>query len=252
LLRVSIRPVPVVYSPHCFAYERHDVPPFARVAFRAVERQLARVQQTIAAVSPYEAELARALGGKASVRLTPNASLRRARAIRLPQRRQIVTVGRISPQKDPRFLVEVARIVGSRASFTWVGDGDTKSREELHEAGVRVTGWLTPEAAQAELDAADLYFHPARWESSPFALVEAAFSGLPVMTRSIPALRSLGYWQSGASPREAADEVLATFGDLERSALVVQATADARRQNSPEIAATAIREAYSEAVRVCR
>ena len=55
----SQRDVPIVYTPHCFSYERRDVGPVVRALLRAAEGLLARNTSVIAACSPREAQLAK-------------------------------------------------------------------------------------------------------------------------------------------------------------------------------------------------
>ncbi|MEV4513131.1 glycosyltransferase [Dactylosporangium sp. NPDC049525] len=187
----------ILFTPHCFSFERTDVPPSASRLLRAAERAVAASTDLAVCVSPREADLAAELGIPAVV--VPNTTrARTARPDRRPDRRgrdgSIVTVGRVGPQKDPGFLLRVKALLAGHAgvTWTWVGGGDARGEAALRAAGVRVTGWRSPAEVRHHLAAADVYLHTAAWEGCPLSLLEAAASGLPLVARSIPALDSLG------------------------------------------------------------
>ncbi|GAA3224123.1 glycosyltransferase family 4 protein [Dactylosporangium siamense] len=183
----------ILYTPHCFGFERTGGPAPVNRVLRAAERAVAASTDLAVCGSPREADLARALGMPAVV--VPNTT--RVRTAR-PDRRHdgsIVTVGRVRAQKDPAFLLRVKALLdrdhpGTR--WTWVGGGDPRAEAALRAAGVRVTGWRSPAEVRNHLAAADVYLHTAAWESCPLPLLEAAAAGLPLVARSIPALDSLG------------------------------------------------------------
>lgn len=187
----------VLYSPHCYYFERKDIGGVARAAARLFENAVGRRRDLVVAVSPHEAKLAEACGSTAVV--VPNTS-RRPRVVRANgwqnEKPRVVTVGRICAQKDARFFSEVVRVCRNRnlvVEWVWVGDGDSAAKSELESVGVRVTGWISANAVSRELASADAYLHTALWESSPMSLIEAAMQGLPIVARSIPALVSLGF-----------------------------------------------------------
>lgn len=207
-LRTSYR---LVYTPHCFAFERRDIGSAQRFAFRFIERILARRTDLLAACSPREIELARELGYR-ELRLVPNraepftderelAPVETAR--KETSKLRVVTAGRISPQKDPSFF---ANVVGScnsdRTEFVWIGGGDDSLISTLARRDVHVTGWLTRDATNRELTRADLYIHTASWEGFPIAIIEAHRRGLPVLVRKIPAFNYLPDDVTAATPAE--------------------------------------------------
>jgi glycosyltransferase involved in cell wall biosynthesis len=206
---------PTVYTPHCFAFERKDVSPAARTAFRAVERFLAARTDAFCAVSPREAELARELGRGAAVSYIPNIARipraiqerreHRARGTRRPM--VIATVGRVCAQKGPDFFAEAAALAGEQiagmTSWVWIGGGDPEREAILRGAGVTVTGWCNRESALSALADADVYVHTAEWEGAPLTLLEASALGIPVVARSLPALQSLGVERLAHDPRAA-------------------------------------------------
>ncbi|MGN6780312.1 MAG: glycosyltransferase [Marmoricola sp.] len=186
----------IVYSPHCFAFERRDLGRTERLAYRTVERVLARRTHLLVAVAPHEMELAAALGHR-RIAYAPNRTTATigGRA-RFAERPRIVAVGRICRQKDWRYFLHVKRYaeeqLGLDATWSWLGGGEAAAEARLTSAGVEVTGWIDRGAVLAELTQAQIYLHTAAWEAAPISVLEAAALGLPLALRSIAPLCSLG------------------------------------------------------------
>lgn len=190
----------VVYTPHCYAFERTDVPFLLRAGFWLVEAAMSRTGGYVAASSPREAELARRLGRRTSVVYVPCAP--RIGPIERPgagpdrgQGLRVMTVGRLAPQKDPDFFARAARASRATAADTrwiWVGGGRPAYERLLRAAGVEVTGWLTREDSLRWLSTADVYVHTAAWEGAPMSVLEAAALNLPILARRSAALEALG------------------------------------------------------------
>ncbi|MGO2516948.1 MAG: glycosyltransferase, partial [Corynebacterium variabile] len=104
-------------------------------------------------------------------------------------------VSRVTPQRDPAFFAEVARLVRARrpeTRFVWIGDGDGKDAsltDLLTDAGVEVTGWLTGEELRSRTAELSLVVHTARWDGFPMSVLEVRRTGVPLLVRDIPALR---------------------------------------------------------------
>jgi glycosyltransferase involved in cell wall biosynthesis len=199
--------VPVIYSPHCFAFERRDVSGLRRAVYRMTETVLARLTAGFVCVSPHEAALARALRRRAVVRYVAN-YFEPGPAATAPGATpgedgvlRLVSVGRISPQKDPAMFAEVVRSLngtGTRTEACWVGDGDDEgARQALVGAGVRITGWLPARRVPEILATHSLYVHTATWEALPIAVMEAMRVGLVVLVRHNEAYTDLlpAAWQ---------------------------------------------------------
>lgn len=212
------------YSPHCYAFERLDVPAFVRWAFRVTESMLARVTDVVVAVSPHEAMLARSLCAKSDVVTVSNLAQMSPFVPHGNESRRVVTVGRISAQKAPERYAAVAAESPDDIEFVWIGDGDPALRQKLETSGVRVTGWLDAASVRDELRLAALYLHTADWEASPMSIAQALGEGTPVICSELPTLRSLGYLTVEASKSEISRAVVAFFDD-ERYRSMVQASA---------------------------
>ena len=185
----------LVYSPHCFAFERRDLSPVIRMLVRAAERMLARNTDAFAVCSPAEARAAVKLSRRgARVIHVPN--LARVPALAMLEHRdphRVVTVGRIGAQKDPDFyreaVLHLRRNGRPGVDARWIGDGDDRvARARLERSGIPVSGWLSSFDAACALGGAGAYLHTARWEGFPIAILEALELGVPVIARDVPAL----------------------------------------------------------------
>lgn len=107
----------------------------------------------------------------------------------LKKKYNICTVGRISSQKNPLFIVEVMKelfVKRDDCDFVWVGTGDMeeqikkkideyKIHDRMHMLGSR------SDVADI-LRSADLFFLPSYFEGLAIVLIEAQAAGLPCVT----------------------------------------------------------------------
>ncbi len=185
----------VVYSPHCFAFERQDVSTLRRRLFRGIEAALTDRTDLFAAVAPHELDLAAELGHQHLAyvpnRVAHHAPLRAHHDTPL----RIAAVGRVCPQKDWPAFLRLRRYVATHLAvptrWTWIGGGDAVDEDALRAADVEVTGWLDHEALLHRLADQQVYLHTAAWEAAPISILEAADLGLPMAVQSIPSLDSL-------------------------------------------------------------
>lgn len=187
--------VKVVYSPHCFAFERTDVSAVRRRTYAAIERALVPRTDVFAAVAPHELDLAAGLGHE-HLAYVPNRTIAadRPRAtFSLPLR--IAAVGRLSAQKDAATFVRLSRYVRTHldvpTEWTWIGGGEDRDEQVLRDADIDVTGWIPHDRLLGRLSSQQVYVHTAAWEAAPISILEAAALGLPMAVRSIPSLDSL-------------------------------------------------------------
>lgn len=237
----------IVYSPHCFAFERLDLASPIRRLLRSVEWILGRRRQSVAAVCAYEAKTAQRLVARSSqVVLVPNVSDYQPQPLDIPSNSgvHIVTCGRIGPQKDPKFFADLASHLDPNSRLTWIGDGDVTLRSELESAGVNVTGWIDADSIAETFRAATLYVHTAQWEASPYALLDAAQSNLPILTKSIPSLESLGYVSVPGDARALAQAVRRFFQEPSYADHVAKVTREVVERNSQKELAAALATVY--------
>jgi glycosyltransferase involved in cell wall biosynthesis len=224
-----------VFTPHCYGFERNDLK-VVRPLLRAVERRLSGRVDVIAACSEREAALSVDALGADNVALLPNtpsqhtfdeiASIHDDGPPDSDSDRvlTVATVGRITRQKDPRFMIDVVRAVertriDSSIRFVWIGGGNRRNEDALRAAGVCVTGWSSRRESLATLAAADVYLHTAAWEGMPLALIEALHLGLPVVARRIEALDELCLPTGGTTPDEIASALVALNDPFAREQL---------------------------------
>jgi glycosyltransferase involved in cell wall biosynthesis len=209
-------PARVVYTPHCYAFERTDVGPVARSAFWLAEAALSLRGGQVAACAPYEAELARSLPGHQQVVYVPNIAAPDAVASAGVVRRReggpmvVTAVGRLAPQKAPEMFADAARMrrhAGDPGRWVWVGGGEADLERRLRSAGVEVTGWLPRRQALEELAAGDVYVHTAAWDGAPITVLEAAAAGVPILARRTAAMVALGVEPLFDTAEELADLV---------------------------------------------
>ncbi|MBM3285790.1 MAG: glycosyltransferase family 4 protein [Candidatus Eisenbacteria bacterium] len=108
-------------------------------------------------------------------------------------------LGRLAPQKDPLFLIDVVRHLKGAMPGGWTlriaGDGPLakRLREGLADgcpAGSLV--WMGEiDHAEDFLDELDLLLFPSRWEGQPLAVLEAMQAGVVVLGSQIAALDEL-------------------------------------------------------------
>lgn len=250
----SIPPAHIVYSPHCYAFERVDVALPVRGAFRIAESFLARRTGIVVAASPREVALARRLRGRQRVICVPHAVRipSSIATVRPPEGEVVaVAVGRICRQKDPDFLAEAsneARRNRWPIRWVWIGDGDPARRRRLESAGVHVTGWLPREDVVGRLGMAHVYVHTALWEVAPtMAMLEAAAAGLPLVMRSLPDLVTLGLHGLVRTPPALAAAVRRMTDPRYRAEHAARCQ-EALRHHAPEVQAERLATAYGAPV----
>lgn len=240
---------PLVYTPHCYAFERHDVTWPVRQAFRAVEWLLSFNTTAYGACSPREATLSRWPLRRPRVVAIPNVQPRGQQWPRRESRSEVLRIvgnGRLGPQKDPDFFaaaIAAAARVHPFIEAVWVGDGEPRYVDVLEANGVTVTGWLSRSEALQTMAGADLYLHTASWEGFPISILEAAGLGLPVVSRLRPYLRGVDMPAVLRSP----DEFVGVVGDLRRPGALDtlrQLTAAALSGNSDAHQRVALGELY--------
>ena len=181
----------LVYTPHCYAFERRDISAPVRAAFWAAEALLAVNTSAFAACSAREYDLSGWPTRRAPRHLVPNIAPAAVVGGAQPSRERLLVIGggRLSPQKDPAFFLAVVRRLRTKhpeLRALWLGDGEAADRAALEAGGVEVSGWLPRAAGLTILSTADLYLHSARWEGFPLMVAEAAALGVPTLVRRLP------------------------------------------------------------------
>jgi glycosyltransferase involved in cell wall biosynthesis len=240
---------PLLYTPHCYAFERCDLSWPMRQSFRAAEWLLSFNTTAFGTCSPREASLSRWVIRAPRVVAIPNVSPADlpVRCASVPGRPiRVVGNGRLGPQKDPRFFAEaIAAAAAASPGLTgvWVGDGDASYVDLMKAHGVEVTGWLTRREALAVMAECDLYLHTALWEGFPISIMEAAGIGLPVVARRRRYLEGFDMPCVVDDPADAA-RVLLALGDDGALEMLRAQTAHALDDNTDTHQRAALRELY--------
>lgn len=202
-MAVSRRRTPIVYTPHCYSFERRDISPIERGLYWVAEAALSLNTTAYAACSMREKRLSAWLGSKAE--FVPNTAprdvmergeLAEPSELARPSTDilRVVGAGRNSKQKDIGFfldcIVELRR-AGIAVDARWIGGDETLNRI-ANPYGVSVSGWVTREQALIAMSQADLYIHTARWEGFPIAVLEAIALGVATVVRDISAFEGVG------------------------------------------------------------
>lgn len=117
-----------------------------------------------------------------------------------PSSKQLVCVGRLSPQKGQLLLVEAfadAIDSGVDATLVLAGDGDMRGEIERVAAArglgdrLRITGWISGEQVRQELLASRALVLPSFAEGLPMVIMEAFAVGRPVLTTYIAGIPEL-------------------------------------------------------------
>jgi glycosyltransferase involved in cell wall biosynthesis len=238
----------VIYTPHCYSFERRDVTPFKQASLWLAEAATALRIKHIAACSPREADLARSLPGRHEVTYVPNVGRRTASTVQAKAgvRPVIAAAGRVARAKGPAVIAsaaERARNAGTQVDWIWIGGGSRPLEERLRQANVHVTGWIPADNALDLLATADIYVHAAEWDAAPLCILEANEAGVPIIARRNPATEALGLQPMFDTVDELL-EIVAQYPDGTAFRLAHECGARLRRHHSDANQSSALNSAY--------
>ena len=189
---------PTVYSPHGYSFEMRDHSTVRRTAYRLVEAVVARRVTLIGAVSSDEAELVRRKLHHRRVVVVQNGIPELDEPVTPRARggadaRRAVTMGRISPQRQPEACARILHELRDVAECSWIGGPAVDSPHAcgLRLADIPITGWMPRNDALRELERAQLYLHWTAWDGQPLSVLEAMARDVVVVAHDIPPLREL-------------------------------------------------------------
>ncbi len=211
---LKLRRARLVYTPHCYAFEREDISTFARLLYKTLEKVMLNKIDVVAGCSQRECDLAISIGAKRAELLNNYVSYQGEERGQITNATpfNIVILGRVAPQKDPKFLIETLSLLDHselqhELEVTWIGGGDQDLEQDLRDAGVKVTGMLPRDEVVKQLKTSDMYLHTAAWEGMPLTILEAAKLQLPMVIRSIGATKDLNYPFLAHTPAEMAKQI---------------------------------------------
>lgn len=245
-------PSPVVYEPHCYAFE--DVT--RRKAFRALfwfaEYLASHRTASVLTLSPREERLANQLNASTPVHSLPNVPtlpvLPPLTNTGRPSNRSVYMIGRAAPQKDPLFFVQVTqevRCLLDDVEFVWIGDGELSQIDLLERHDIRVTGWLEQAEIAQELRQAGVYVHSAAYEGFPLSVLDAASQGVPIVAREIPCFDGTSLVRA-QSPLDMAHKVVEALTDMDVRESVVARGYELLKYMNETNQVKALERAYAE------
>jgi glycosyltransferase involved in cell wall biosynthesis len=193
------RRVPVVYSPHLFAFAGHFDRSAERVSYRAVEQALARATDRFVCVCEAEAVLARGLGHPGRVRVVPYGVPEAGEGepdARMTQLRRagpvVCGLAVLSPRKGIDTLVDAAPEVLKAvpdAQFAIWGYGPElgalRDRAEAGGAGHAIHFLGPATDPLSVLRGADTFVVPSWAEAFPYVILEAMSVGRPIVATDV-------------------------------------------------------------------
>lgn len=212
----------VIYTPHCYAFERTDISKIKRCFFYFAERLLALKPTTVAGCSPREVTLGNELAFKVFKKKISNIFLTNYSSIthkwQNPNNsiKRVIMIGRICPQKDANFFIQTFKqlqLLDSSIKFYWIGNGADNDINKLLLNGITCSGWLSREELVDEVLNSDLYFHCAAWEGNPMSVLEVSRMEMPIVGRKIPSLESIGLKQLSTTPEGCAQLIYKHFNN---------------------------------------
>lgn len=200
LARLAHPAIPVLYTPHGYAFAGHFSSRAQRRLYRGVERALAPLASRVVCVCEAEARLARSVGAPRRVRVVHNgiepADLRGAvdpRVAELSARGPVIgALSLLRPGKGIETLIDALPAVLARhpnAQVAICGEGPdldalrTRARLAGVAAAVRFLG-PTPEPLEA-IRGFDVLVHPSWAESFPYVILEAMSLGRAIVASDV-------------------------------------------------------------------
>ena len=202
--------IPVVYSPHGFAFDAGNVSSSVGSLYALVEKIMARFTAQIITVSDAERKsaLARGIGGpdlfttihsgidvKQFELAVDRDSLHHI--LDVPVDAALIgTVGRLNQQKAPFDFVRLVALIQQSCEniyFIWIGDGDLKeqalnlARQLGVETKIRFVGSRSDVIPL--LRGMDCFVLTSHWEAFPIVILEAMASQLPIVASDLPGVR---------------------------------------------------------------
>ncbi|WP_156388277.1 MULTISPECIES: glycosyltransferase [unclassified Rhodococcus (in: high G+C Gram-positive bacteria)] len=249
---LASRKLKLIYTPHAFAFLRADVSRLSRLTYLVMELAFARRAHVVAAISPYEYRLARRLSPRRTeVLYLPNVVIGDGeqysdeQSVVASGSIDIITIGRITAQKDPHFVADVARHTEKNLRWVWVGDGDASGKDALLSAGIEVSGWLPNSEVMKLLRQSRVYVHGAAWEGAPVTLLEAVANGTPVIARDVPTLIGLGFPSGGDTAEKMASSIREFFLDDANQQKVRDLCGISARVHSRDVQHEALQRLYA-------
>lgn len=180
-----IREERIFYSPHGYAFIQKNISNSKVYLFKIIENAMPFFfGGTTVASGNTEFEIAKKLSKSILIRNGVDFQLPKLILKKNDRKRLTIgTIGRLTPQKNPKLFNEIAKQIPD-ADFIWIGNGEL--RHEIDSANITVTGWIkTREDLLKKLNEIDVYLQVSLWEGLPIALIEAMVMRKPLVVSNI-------------------------------------------------------------------
>jgi glycosyltransferase involved in cell wall biosynthesis len=269
LARLASPRIPVVYTPHGFAFAGHFGSALERHAYRAVERLLIPLTSRIVCVCEAEARLARSLGVPDRVRVVHNGidpappGATDQRIVELSRRGPVVgTLSQLRPGKGLETLIAATPTVLAShpdAQVVIVGDGPglPELRDRARAQGVAdAVHFLGGRADPLPvLRGMDVFVQPSWAESFPYVILEAMSLGAAIVATHVGGVAEALVDGDSAllvpsrNDRALAAAVIELVGDPDRRAELGAAALQRARLFSRTAMIERLTEVYAEVAR---
>ena len=217
----------ILYSPRGYSFLMEDASTLKRAVYWILERILGTLPSTTVACGYDELRAAKTVSLRAlcipnaiDANLTPKEQRKRP-TWNKEKPLQVVSCGRISPQKNFNAICEVASAFqGSPIKFTWVGGGETD--EYNIPPNLHITGWLNHADAQQHLQKGHIFLHLSLWEGLSRVMLECMSMGFPLVASDVAGNHELVSNNNGFLCKDSRDAINALNRLLEEPKLLEQ------------------------------
>jgi glycosyltransferase involved in cell wall biosynthesis len=191
--------IPLLYSPHLYAFAGYFERSNERRAYRVAERLMAPVTTRVVCVCEAEAHLARSIGPPSRVRVVYNGiapvsdGTRDPRIAALAHRGPVVgTLALLHRRKGLETLIDATPLILARHPTTQVaiiGEGPEldalRTRAQQRDVAHAVSFLGASKSPLSVLRGIDVFVHPSWAESFPYVILEAMSLGLPIVASDV-------------------------------------------------------------------
>jgi glycosyltransferase involved in cell wall biosynthesis len=199
LARLARPRVPVLYTPHGFAFAGYFSRELERSAYRLIERSLAPLASRIVCVCEAEARLARSVGADGRVRVVYNGIAPAREGAADPRLAELSARGPVigaltmlRPGKGLETLIAATPLILARhpdAQMAIVGEGPELGELSALARGLGVDGAVHFLGQSSDplsaLRGFDVFVHPSWAESFPYVILEALSLGRPIVASDV-------------------------------------------------------------------
>lgn len=199
IARLARSQIPVLYTPHGYAFAGHFSRELQRRGYREIERLLALATDRVVCVCEAEAQLARTIGPPARVRTVHNGieligdGPVDPRIAELSHRGPVLcSLTLLRPGKGLKTLLDALPYVLERHPHVQLAiGGEGPDLQALHARALarglaHAVHFLGPTGDPASmLRGANLFVHPSWAEAFPYVILEAMSAGLPIVASDV-------------------------------------------------------------------